>query len=311
MQQSLRTKKKADGAIVELSKMNDQTKAAKFLTRLIKSDIEKVKRYARKNKRRIPMRSLLPVLAFLQPIAHEFVTEYMDDPETISLLVIALCNNKETNELVRLPAHRFPLTYVYRFTTRFGCTEAAAKVLVRMGRPRDAVRTAHNVSEAFENLLIASIKNTEQQKLAWLELFAVSDAAKKPAVLSRIMATGLFTFEDLINIFDDDALLYEYGDDMTDAVRTLERGSEVVSFDTVFPETTAGAFQLHVGDCCPECLQPLLGTRFAAFPCGHRLHTRCLQRVFVARTGGDGHGFLDSCPICGMLALGEITKDFL
>ena len=59
-----------------------------------------------------------------------------------------------------------------------------------------------------------------------------------------------------------------------------------------FPDVRAPDFPIGYEEGCCFCQLPLLGTKFTAFPCGHKMHRSCLEQ-YIEKIKQDEYAFSD------------------
>lgn len=306
---------KKDEALKYIEKLrNNSEVVAETLIRLLITNHEEVKNFMINNKLKLTLDYSLPILAHMPSIAHQVVSNYPRDDLTLILLVLSLCINHLDERIIQLMNVNInKIDLILRFANSYNCFAAAARILVRMGQPRLAVRVAMKVSLGYTNTLLITITDTQMQKEAWMELLHIVAPEEREKALTRVISSHLFTFEELIDIIDDDAFLFQYSDEMLNAVTELEKDAETIYYAVNFRPVTANDFPVQYDEGCCICQLPLLGTKFSAFPCGHKMHTECLEKFVqkIREAHPDNEiGALDSCPLCGIHSVETALQPF-
>lgn len=297
-----------------LSSIKDSHLISYSLLRMITSNSDKVKEFLVANALKILTIDQLPLLSLIPTVASTVLTDFSSDNLVKNIYMISLCMNHQDERIIQILKRSKPdYALLYRFTKTFECNQAESNILIRLNKPKQAVRVAMKFGTKFVNNFLAGIKDTAAQKAAWSEFVHNISGDERNKAINRLIATNLFTFEELIDVIGDDTYLYEYADEMLSAVKLMEKESETVYFTTNFHNVRAPDFPLSYIDTCHYCPLPLLGTKFTAFPCGHKMHKECLRKAIdeIRSLHPDEHiDDLESCPVCGMFSVETVSQPF-
>ena len=306
------TKKEVFQFLSELQNHNNIV--AETLIRLLKTNFKEVEQFLLNHKFKLKSDESLPVLIQLPKIAHNFLSDYTKDPTSLSLLIVSLCLSSLNDRLIQLCMNMWTnLDFLFRFTSSFQCNAASARILIKMNQPKLAVRFGMKVGLDYCNNLLSLIRDQTIKKKAWIEFLHDIPPEEKEKALTRAISTHILTFEEIIDIISDDSFLYEYSDEMLSAVTELEKDAETTHYVTRFQNIRAPDFSIGFEEGCCFCQLPLLGTKFTAFPCGHKMHRNCLdQMVEKMRIAHPDQEIqpLDSCPFCGMFSVETSSQSF-
>ena len=285
------------------------------LIRLLKTNFHEVEQFLLNHKLKLKNAESLPVLIHTPAIAHYLISDFTKDPTSLSLLVVSLCMSKLNDRLIQLCMNMWTnLDFLFRFSSSFQCDAASARILIKMNQPKLAVRFGMKVGLDYCNNLLTLIRDPIIKKKAWIEFLHDISTEEKEKALTRVMSAHILTFEEIIDIISDDSFLFEYSDEMLSAVTELEKDAETTHYVTKFQNVRAPDFPIGYEESCCFCQFPLLGTKFTAFPCGHKMHRNCLDQMIekmrIEHPEQAHFDPLDSCPFCGMFSVETSSQSF-
>lgn len=297
-----------------LASINNSKLISLTLQRLIETRKKEVIDFLNNNYLKIVTEDQLPLVSFVPETASQIFNEFTTDKTARTMMMISMCMNHLDDRIIQLLSRsKTDFPFLYRFSNYFECHQAVSRILIRLHKSKQAVRVALKFGSSSVHNFLASIKDTETQKDAWTEYVNNIKGEERDRAINRLIATNLFTFEELIDVIGDDSFLYEYADEMLQAVKKMEKDAETIYYRTHFHQVRAPDFPISYAETCRFCSLPLLGTKFVAFPCGHVMHKECLHKMVdeVRKHHPDDEiGDMESCPICGIISVETVLQPF-
>lgn len=258
--------------------------------------------------------TILPILCQLPECAKQYLmTSYQISWATTSLLVMALAQYQDETELISLLLGGCVVpNFILRACTYFGCKRAASRVLLEIGKPERAISVAYEVGYDWAFSLIQSSPIKEMQKRAWLKLLQIVDVSDREKALQALDETDLFSFEEMMDFIGDDIPLMKFEKQIMDFVDQTEKKAVNQTYKNRFGIKPPMEFKLQLCDNCEICQNPIIGTKFIRFPCNHMVHSECMKQFMSTKSFEVGikPGMIDSCPLCGFLAVGNVEESF-
>jgi hypothetical protein len=239
---------------------------------------------------------------------------YLLSESLTKIMISSLCKCHDEDRLINLLLEGcLSPVFLLRFCRQYGCHKAASRALLALHKVEQAVDLGvRSFGVEYAHFLLDLIGDRAERKRGFVHLFAISSREDNVETLKLIRHTDLFEFSELIEFADDELPLAHFAEGFTELVTSLEEQSIPHHHQTSFPELPIDSFTVELTDRCELCQKRLIGSRFSRFPCGHMVHMDCLARN-VSESCRDLRvkpNLLDSCPICGFLAVSRILDDF-
>jgi len=259
---------------------------------------EQMKVFISKNLKFDPL-SIVPVLANNIDISSSLIHASSYHPILILIRIVSFAKQKSIDELNNIVSMYNP-NFIFREAQYNNLLPVAVQIAIDQQRYYLAVKLSMNEGYGFIKNCIDRHPKKAGKKALYKAAHALSNPEIRPRILKDIVASTLFSFEEIICMLNPDDQLFTYSQQIINTVASMNKLVET-------PQTKEKSYKTHRPDLiikkdqiCEICHTPIISTCFARFPCGHFFHYDCLKSNIASLEINMNPE--DSCPICGFIS---------
>ena len=248
---------------------------------------------------------LVPIISQLPDFPIQSLKQNFPRGEIYSIILcMSYCKNKDDVSIVKMVKDGLiDPSKALRFCLLTNCKNAATEILWNQSKPEYAIDMGMPEFEEKIKFLIRRENDVKLKKRGWIHLLKKTAGSKRREVMSELLETDLFQFNEILEYADDLDTIMQYKDIMIEAVDQIQETAKHVHYRTKFAPIQFPEEKIKLTDNCVLCMNPLFGQKFVIFPCRHMAHTQCLKdnlkKLNIQTNTPSEDLYIRSCPICG------------